>query len=288
MVDTLTVQVFLAVIGKRLKRHNYVFRHFSLAVSLDGLLRERRLRTRLSEYRLPNRWRGLSIKFQYSGRAVNSSMRPGEQLAVSSVPKAVNVFGKAICEHLEIVRKVKNQLSMLEAIAEAMVTTLRAGGKILWCGNGSSAADSQHLAAEIIGRFRRERGGLPSIALTTDTSILTAVANDYGYDAVFSRQVEALGRRGDLLVGISTSGCSRNIVAALEVARSKGLVTVAFTGAGGGEMALLADCLFAVASEDTARVQEAHILAGHMLCDWIELDVLEVQKTTAAKCVGER
>ena len=133
----------------------------------------------------------------------------------------------------------------------------------------------QHLAAEIVGRFRRERRGLPSVALTTDTSILTSVANDYGYEAVFSRQVEALGVPGDLLVGISTSGNSPNVVAALQAARSQNLVTVAFTGAGGGRMAPLSDHLFAVASRDTARIQEAYMLAGHMLCDWIELDWLQ-------------
>lgn len=164
---------------------------------------------------------------------------------------------------------------ILESIARAMSSALRIGGKILWCGNGGSAADSQHMAAEIVGRFRRERHGLPSIAITTDTSILTAVANDYGYDAVFSRQVEALGNAGDLLVGISTSGNSKNVVCALTAARAKGLGTVAFTGSGGGQMATLVDHLFAVESRDTARIQEAHILAGHMLCDWIELDWLQ-------------
>ena len=169
------------------------------------------------------------------------------------------------------------QLPALEAIAVAMTGALRAGGKILWCGNGGSAAESQHLAAELVGRFRRERSGLASIALTTDTSILTALANDYGYDAVFSRQVEALGKPGDLLVGISTSGDSRNVIAALEAARGRGLVTVAFSGEGGGKMATMADYLFAVASRDTARVQEAHTLAGHLLCDWIELAFFSAQ-----------
>jgi D-sedoheptulose 7-phosphate isomerase len=154
---------------------------------------------------------------------------------------------------------------------------LRAGGKILWCGNGGSAADSQHLAAEIVGRFRRERRGLPSVALTTDTSILTSVANDYGFESVFSRQVEALGVPGDLLVGLSTSGNSPNVVAALNAARAQGLGTVAFTGAGGAKLAPLADHLLAIASRDAARIQEAHILAGHMLCDWIELDWVQSQ-----------
>lgn len=187
-------------------------------------------------------------------------------------PDAREVFGGAIAEHMEVVRQVADQQPVLEAIAEAMTKALRAGGKILWCGNGGSAADSQHLAAEIVGRFRRQRRGLPSVALTTDTSILTAVANDYGFERVFSRQVEALGVAGDLLVGISTSGNSRNVLAAMEMARSQGMVTVAFTGAGGGGIVALADHVFAVSSRDAARIQEAHILAGHMLCDWIELD----------------
>src|SRR6201998_4349529 len=162
---------------------------------------------------------------------------------MSTCPNTASVFGKAIAEHLEIVRQVTGQQVILEAIARAMTVTLRSGGKILWCGNGGSAADSQHLAAEIVGRFRRERRGLPSVALTTDTSILTAVANDYGYDAVFSRQVEALANSGDLLVGISTSGNSKNVVNALEAARAKGVATVAFTGSGGGRLAEIADHL---------------------------------------------
>jgi D-sedoheptulose 7-phosphate isomerase len=201
---------------------------------------------------------------------------------MSSGPDAAGIFGKAIAEHLEAVRQMEEQQPVLEAIALAMTATLRAGGKILWCGNGGSAGDSQHLAAEIVGRFSRQRRGLPSVALTTDTSILTAVANDFGFEAVFSRQVEALGVRGDLLVGISTSGNSPNVLAAMQMARSMGLVTVAFTGAGGGRIAALADHLFAVASRETARIQEAHILAGHMLCDWIELDCLQTQAAPQA------
>lgn len=189
-----------------------------------------------------------------------------------SGPNAAEIFSKAIADHLAVVRQLDAQLPLLETIARAMCSALRAGGKILWCGNGGSAADSQHMAAEIVGRFRRERRGLPSIALTTDTSILTSVGNDYGFDAVFSRQVEALGAPGDLLVGISTSGNSRNVLAAMESARSRGLVTVAFTGNGGGKMASLAEHLFSVDSPETARIQEGHILAGHMICDWIELD----------------
>ncbi len=202
---------------------------------------------------------------------------------MSTFPNAADVFGKAIAEHLEIVRELAGQQNTLEAIARAMAATLRSGGKILWCGNGGSAADSQHLAAEIVGRFRRERRGLPSVALTTDTSILTAIANDYGYDAVFARQIEALGVKDDLLVGISTSGNSPNVVMALQTARSMGLSTVGFTGEGSGKMASLADHLFAVASKDTARTQEAHILAGHMLCDWIELDWIQSRAVEEAQ-----
>ena len=194
---------------------------------------------------------------------------------MANQPDRDTVFGKAIAEHLEVIRGVEAQQDVLEAIARLMADALHRGNQILWCGNGGSAGDSQHLAAEIVGRFRRERRGMPSIALTTDTSILTAVANDYGYEAVFSRQVEALGRKGDVLVGISTSGNSHNVIAAIEAAKVYGVTTVAFTGAGGGRMAGLADYLFAVDSRDTARVQEAHILAGHMICDWLELDVIE-------------
>jgi D-sedoheptulose 7-phosphate isomerase len=201
---------------------------------------------------------------------------------MANYPDRETVFDKAIAEHLDVIRSVQEQIDVLESIARVMAEALHRGGQILWCGNGGSAADSQHLAAEIVGRFRRERRGLPSIALTTDTSILTAIANDYGYEAVFSRQIEALGRAGDVLVGISTSGNSHNVIAALEIAKVQGLATVAFTGAGGGRMGALADHLFAVDSRDTARVQEAHILAGHMICDWVEMDWIASQDASHA------
>lgn len=192
-----------------------------------------------------------------------------------SGPDAAEIFAKAIAEHLGVVRELESQTPLLASIANDMAAALRRGGKVLWCGNGGSAADSQHLAAELVGRFRRERRGLASVALTTDTSILTSLANDYGYECVFARQVEALGAAGDVIVGISTSGNSQNVLRALMAARNLRLVTVAFTGAGGGKLASFADHLFAVESRDTARIQEAHILAGHMLCDWIEVDLVE-------------
>jgi D-sedoheptulose 7-phosphate isomerase len=209
---------------------------------------------------------------------------------MSSSPDAAEIFEKAITEHLSVVRAMQNQKEVLESIARGMVATLQAGGKILWCGNGGSAADAQHLAAELVGRFRRERRALPSVALTTDTSILTAVANDFGFETVFSRQIEALGRPGDLLVGLSTSGNSPNVIAALTAARAQGMATVGFSGAGGGRMALLVDQLFAVESRDTARIQEAHILAGHMLCDWVELSCFETApgREDAAQKSGNR
>jgi D-sedoheptulose 7-phosphate isomerase len=185
------------------------------------------------------------------------------------------VFGAAIAEHLEVVRQLEKQRALLERIARAMTATLRSGGKILWCGNGGSASDSQHLSAELVNRFRRERRGIASLALTTDTSALTSIANDCGYEAVFARQVEALGMAGDVLVGISTSGKSPNVIAALRAARSQGMMTVAFTGAAGLQIEGLADYMLAIASRDTARIQEAHILAGHMLCDWIELEWIQ-------------
>jgi D-sedoheptulose 7-phosphate isomerase len=197
-------------------------------------------------------------------------------------PDRTTVFSDAIAEHLEVIRGVEAQQDVLESIARVMADAIHRGNQVMWCGNGGSAGDSQHLSAELVGRFRRERRGMPSIALTTDTSVLTSIANDYGYEAVFSRQVEALGRKGDVLVGISTSGNSHNVIAALEAAKVYGLTTIAFTGAGGGRMAGLADFLFAVGSRETARVQEAHILAGHMICDWLELDLIERDRVKLA------
>lgn len=191
-----------------------------------------------------------------------------------------SVFQRAIEEHLLVVGNLRAQGPILERIAAEMTRAILAGNKVLWCGNGGSAADSQHLAAELVGRFRRERPGLPSIALTTDSSVLTSIGNDYGFEKVFSRQVQALCVEGDVLVGISTSGNSRNVCLALEAGRRMGAFTVAFTGDGGGAMAGVADAILCMPSKDTARIQEGHILCGHMLCDWIELSVC---KSMAAK-----
>ena len=181
------------------------------------------------------------------------------------------ILDEAFAEHLRVINALAAQKSVLQGIAAEMTRTVLAGNKILWCGNGGSAADAQHLAAELVGRFRRERRGLPSIALTTDTSILTAISNDYSYEDVFTRQVEALCKKRDLLVGITTSGNSRNICAALRLGRELGAFTVAFTGYSGGAAAEIADITLRVPSTDTARIQEAHILCGHILCDWVEV-----------------
>ncbi|MGA9587944.1 MAG: D-sedoheptulose 7-phosphate isomerase [Terracidiphilus sp.] len=203
---------------------------------------------------------------------------------MSSLPDPSSVYKHAIAEHLAVIQALDRQRDQLEKIGAAMSQAVHAGKKVLWCGNGGSAADCQHLAAELMGRFRRERRGLPSIALTTDTSILTAIGNDYGYEKVFQRQVEAICNSGDVVVGISTSGNSRNVCAALVTARKLGAVTVALTGASGGDMAVLADLVLRIDSTDTARIQEGHILCGHMLCDWIELSICasDVETSLAA------
>ncbi len=181
------------------------------------------------------------------------------------------VFTRAFDEHLHVIESLKAQQPVLGMISERIAQAVLDGGKVLWCGNGGSAADAQHLAAEFMGRFRRERKPMPSIALTTDTSILTAIGNDYGYEHVFSRQVLALCGPGDIVVGISTSGNSANVVEALAAAKQCGGFTIAFTGQGGSKMAGVANATICVPSADTARIQEGHILCGHMLCDWVEL-----------------
>lgn len=186
-----------------------------------------------------------------------------------------SVFDDAIAEHLAVVGGLRAHRPILERIAAEMTRAVLSRKKVLWCGNGGSAADAQHMAAEFVGRFRGERIALASIALTTDTSILTSISNDYGYEKVFSRQVEALCSEGDVLVGISTSGASRNVCLALEKGRELGAFNVAMTGAGGGALAAIADAALCIPSKDTARVQEAHILCGHMLCDWVERSALE-------------
>ncbi len=161
----------------------------------------------------------------------------------------------------------------IQKVAELSIKIYADSGKMLLAGNGGSAADAQHIAAELVGRYAFDRASLSAIALTTDTSALTAIGNDYGYDQIFSRQLEGLGSSGDIFIGISTSGNSRNIINAFKSAKQKKITTVALTGRDGGEMAKISDISIVVPSSQTPRIQEAHILIGHILCDIIEREI---------------
>ncbi|MEO5365402.1 MAG: D-sedoheptulose 7-phosphate isomerase [Magnetococcus sp. WYHC-3] len=188
-------------------------------------------------------------------------------------------FLASLDDHAQMVECLRDLLPDLRAAARELCALMARGGRLLVCGNGGSAADAQHMAAELVGRFARERRPLPALALTTDSSILTSVGNDYGFDTVFSRQVEALGRPGDALLVLSTSGHSPNIIAALDKARSMGLLTVGLGGKDGGSMAGLCDHLLVVPSHQTPRIQEGHGLLVHLLCDWIEAAMLQPHPT---------
>lgn len=173
--------------------------------------------------------------------------------------------------HLETIKSVIGTMENDLAKASSLVIeTLKNGNKVLLCGNGGSAADAQHIAAELTGRYKTERRGLPGIALTTDTSALTAIGNDYGYDRVFDRQVEALANKGDLLIGISTSGNSSNVVSALTLAKELRCSTLGLSGRDGGKMNDICDINLIVPSDDTPRIQEIHILLGHTLCHIVD------------------
>lgn len=178
----------------------------------------------------------------------------------------------ALAEHQKVMGKLTELIPEISKVANEMRACIARGGKILLMGNGGSAADSQHIAAEIVGRYKKERRGLPAIALTTDTSILTSVGNDYGYDYIFARQIEALCSPQDLVIGLTTSGNSANVVRAIETAKEIGAVTVGMTGGTGGKLAALCDFNLIMPSSDTPRIQEAHIFIGHSLCDLLEAD----------------
>lgn len=183
-------------------------------------------------------------------------------------------------ESAEIKIKVSEQLSSIinEVVAE-VVQTLRKGGKILFCGNGGSAADAQHLATELICRLETDRPAIPAIALTTDTSLLTAQSNDKGFDTVFSRQIEGLGNPGDVLIAISTSGNSENVLQAVRTAKSKKMVTIAYTGMDGGKINSMVDYAVTVPSTNAQRIQEAHITIGHILCGLVERELFNNGKS---------
>lgn len=181
------------------------------------------------------------------------------------------IIQKELSEHKETINSVINVLpSTIQKACEMSLETIKSGKKILLCGNGGSAADAQHIAAEFTGRYKVERKGLPAIALTTDTSALTAIGNDYGYDRVFERQVESLANPGDLLIGISSTGNSDNVIKAFKKAKEIGCKTVGLSGKGGGNFNDNCDLNVVVPSEDTPRVQEMHILIGHTICQIID------------------
>lgn len=177
---------------------------------------------------------------------------------------------EASVEVKQSILKDENLLEIIQQSVNEIVLALKAGNRIYFCGNGGSAADAQHLAAEFSGRFYTDRKALPAEALHCNTSYLTAVANDYSYDVVYARLIDGIGNRGDILVGLSTSGNSVNIVKAFEAAKEKGIVTIGFTGAPGGMMRSLSDHLINVPSSDTPRIQEAHIMIGHIICQLVE------------------
>lgn len=188
--------------------------------------------------------------YHFNGRSlISDQLKQSSQLKLSIAETSVDII--------------------LEA-AKLMVNTIKEGGKILLCGNGGSAADAQHISAELVGAFQMNRKPLPAIALTTDTSILTSVGNDYGFEDIFTRQVRALGRPGDLLLGISTSGSSKNVLKALGVAKELGILTMALIGSPKSPMDNVADVVIHIQSTNTARIQEMHITIGHILCDYIE------------------
>ena len=180
------------------------------------------------------------------------------------------LINKHIQEHNVVLDSISQLYESIEKVANIFLSCLEKGGTIFWCGNGGSASDSQHLAGELVGRFVDERKPLKSIALTADSAVMTCIVNDYGYEHIFSRQIEALGSEGDVLVGITTSGNSKNVLKAFEVAKNKGVRTIGLLGKGGGMAKNLVEESIIISSNSTARVQEMHILIGHILCDLIE------------------
>jgi D-sedoheptulose 7-phosphate isomerase len=179
---------------------------------------------------------------------------------------------QTIAAHREVIAGLDALAPKIVQLAARLRDSIASGGKVLLMGNGGSAADCQHIAAELVGRFQRQRVGLPALALTTDTSILTSVGNDYGFEQIFARQVEALARPGDVLIGISTSGNSENVVAAIRRGQELNIWCAGLLGGSGGRLQELCDLALVVQSAETPRIQEAHILIGHILCDLVEAD----------------
>lgn len=183
---------------------------------------------------------------------------------------AMDLVTRQLDDHLQAIAALRAHSETIHRLGALLVERLQAGRKILLCGNGGSAADAQHIAAELVCRFEANRRGLPALALTTDTSALTAIGNDLGFERLFARQVEALGRSGDVLVGISTSGNSGNVIQAVHTARDMGLISIGLLGGQGGALATLVDHALVVPSPRTARIQECHILIGHIWCSQVD------------------
>ncbi|HEV2613332.1 MAG TPA: SIS domain-containing protein [Gammaproteobacteria bacterium] len=182
-------------------------------------------------------------------------------------------FNAILKEHLEVIKNCESLLPQLEKTAEKIITALKNGGTVYWLGNGGSASDAQHMAAELVGRFKKERRALPSLSLSTDTSLLTALSNDYDFNIIFSRQLEAFCKPNDIVIALSTSGNSENILKGIDMAKSKGAFTIAFTGETGGKLKAKVDTCFLIPSKITARIQEATTLLCHTMCEKID-DVL--------------
>ncbi|MFA4854135.1 MAG: D-sedoheptulose 7-phosphate isomerase [Candidatus Omnitrophota bacterium] len=184
-----------------------------------------------------------------------------------------------LLESIQVKEEIlRSQIGSIVEIAELMIDCLKKDGKVIVFGNGGSASDSQHIAAELVGRFKKDRSALAGIALTTNTAVLTSLANDYGFDVVFARQVEALGKKNDVVLGISTSGKAKNVALGIKQAKKMGIKTVALSGGDGGEIVKLADVSLLVPSKVTARIQEAHITIAHIICEMIEQELCQEQK----------
>lgn len=191
--------------------------------------------------------------------------------------KIKNIISASIATKQDVLQN-EALLNTIEKVIDVIVTAFKNGNRVYFCGNGGSAADAQHLAAEFSGRFYKDRKALPAEALHCNTSYLTAVANDYSFDVIYARIIDGIGEKGDVLVGLSTSGNSANIVKAFEVAKVKGITTIGFTGITGGVMKGLSDYLINIPSADTPRIQESHIMAGHIICQLVEEKYFELSK----------
>lgn len=221
---------------------------------------------------------------------VSQPVAPSEQQVIARRIQAqiATQIATQIAAHIDITQHMQDQsAALLVQVAEKLIEAFNSGKKVLLCGNGGSAADAQHIAAEFVGKFYFDRPALPAEALTVNTSSITAIGNDYSFDQVFSRQVEAFGVPGDLCIGISTSGNSRNVIEAFQAAKRIGMTTVALTGASGGQMVSKVDYCIQIPSTDTPRIQEHHILVGHILCEIVEQALFGEALLTARAQRGE-